>query len=176
MPSPTPNSATQFPKSAVSDGEFILFTPGNPGYVVIEGGGGSGTLPTKDAADATVGTNIPTVALLQGAENPSGKIEPLQVDTNNELITSSIGLSLNATGQVSVGATATQIIAANATRAGVLITNPSATVSVYIGLSGVTSSTGAILGPGQSLTLPVTSAVYGIVGTGTQTVSYVELV
>jgi hypothetical protein len=81
---------------------------------------------------------------------------------------------LNATGQVAVALTATQIIAAN-TRQGLLITNPS-TVTVFVGGSGVTASTGQELLAGQSLSLPVTSAVYGIVATGTQTVSYLEVV
>ena len=172
----TPDSGLQYPKTAVSDGNYILFTPGNPGYVVIEGGGGSGALPPSDKADGVVGSPIPSTAIVVAGESPSGAVEPLQVDANNKLIGSSIGLSLNATGQVSVGATATQIIAANTARAGILITNPSTSVTVYVGLSGVTAATGAILGPGTSMTLPTVSAVYGIVATSTQTVSYIELV
>jgi hypothetical protein len=81
---------------------------------------------------------------------------------------------LNATGQVPISLTATQIIAANA-RQGLLITNPS-TVTVFVGGSGVTAATGQELLAGQSLSLPVTSAVYGIVSTGTQTVSYLKVV
>lgn len=177
MPALTPDSGILYPKTAVSDGQFILFTPGNPGYVVIEGGGGSGTLPTSDAADGVIGSLIPTDAMLVAGENPSGETEPLQVDANNELITSSIGLSLNATGQTAVGyASAGLIIAANAARAGVLITNPSTTVSVYLGKSNVTTSTGAILGPGNSISIPTTSALYGIVASGTQNLSFLELV
>lgn len=83
-------------------------------------------------------------------------------------------VNINATGQVSVAATATQIIAANPSRQGVLVTNPSSSVTVYIGGSGVTTSTGAILPPLSSLTLPITGAIYGIVASSTQTVSYVE--
>lgn len=82
---------------------------------------------------------------------------------------------LNATGQVSVASTATLIIAAG-NRQGVLITNPSSTVTVYIGGSGVTTGNGQELLPGNSITLPVVSAVYGIVATGTQVVSYVEVI
>lgn len=172
----TPDSGLQYPKTAISDGNYILFTPGNPGYVVIEGGGGSGSLPTSDKADVTFGSPVSTTGILVAGENPSGNAEPLQVDANNKLIESSIGLGLNGTGQVSVGASSTQIIAANTARAGVLITNPSSTVTVYLGVTGVTTSTGAILGPNQSITLPVTSAIYGVVASSTQTVSYVELV
>lgn len=172
----TPNSGREFPKTAVSDGDYILFTPGNPGYVVVEGGGGSGTLPTSDAADGLIGSNIPNTAILVGGDNPSGKLEPLQVDANNELITSSIGLVLNSTNQVSVTSSGVLVIAANTARAGVLITNSSLTLTVYLGNSGVTTATGAILGPGQSITIPTVSAVYGVVTGSAVTVSYMELV
>jgi hypothetical protein len=100
------------------------------------------------------------------------------VNTSNELLVSAqyqAAGSLNATGQVSVGATATLIIAAN-TRQGVIITNPSSTTTVYIGGSGVTTSNGQELLPNQSLTLPVVSAIYGVVASSTQTVSYLEVI
>lgn len=100
------------------------------------------------------------------------------VNSNNQALISigtTVGGLLNATGQVSVGNTATLIIAAN-NRQGVLITNPSSTVTVYIGGSGVTTGNGQELLPGNSITLPVVSAVYGIVATSTQTISYVEVV
>lgn len=83
--------------------------------------------------------------------------------------------ALHNTGQVSVGSTPTLIIAAE-TRQGVLITNPSSTVTVYIGGVAVSTSNGQQLLPLQSLSLPVASAIYGIVATGTQTVSFVEVV
>jgi len=40
----------------------------------------------------------------------------------------------------------------------------------------VTTSTGAILGPGNSITIPTVSAIYGIVASGTQNLSFLELV
>jgi len=82
--------------------------------------------------------------------------------------------ALNATNQISVANTATLIIAANASRQGVLITNPSSSVTVYVGTASVTTSNGAILGPSQSIFLPMTSAFYGIISSSTQTVSYLE--
>ena len=143
-----------------------------PGIQKVGITGGTGVV-----LDAVIGAAAPANVLLMGAENPSSKAEPLQVDANNELITSSIGLALNSTGQSSVGyASAGLIIAANAARAGVLITNPSTTVTVYIGASNVTTATGAILGPGNSMTIPTVSAVYGIVASGTQNLSFLELV
>jgi hypothetical protein len=91
MPSPVPNSTIQFPKVIVTDGEFVLFTPGNPATVVIEGGGGSGTLPTADAADATVGSPTNTTVLVVGAQDPSGNTQPLKVDVSGNLLTSGGG-------------------------------------------------------------------------------------
>src|SRR5579859_1792462 len=115
--------------------------------------------------------------LILGLPDSSGGQNAADVDASNRLqvaVGTSTGGSMNATGQVSVGATATQIIAAS-TRQGVLITNPSTTVTVFIGGSGVTTGNGQELLPGGSLTLPVVSAVFGIVATGTQTISYVEV-
>lgn len=111
---------------------------------------------------------------------PDGNGSSYQADVNpaNEMVVAvatQTGGVLNGTGQVSVGNTATLIIAAN-TRQGVLITNPSSTVTVYIGGSGVTTGNGQELLPGCSLSLPVVSALYGIIATGSQTVSYVEVV
>jgi hypothetical protein len=83
--------------------------------------------------------------------------------------------NINSTGQVSVAATATQIIGSNSARQGVLITNPSTSVTVYIGASGVTASTGAILPPLSSVVIPVTGPIYGIVSSSTQNVSFLEI-
>lgn len=78
------------------------------------------------------------------------------------------------TGQVSVGTTATKICdAAPGARQTITIVNDS-TVDVFLGGSGVTTSTGVLLAgtKGQTLTLSFSGALYGIVGTGTETVSY----
>jgi hypothetical protein len=116
--------------------------------------------------------------LVLGVPDSAGGQYPADVDSSNRLlvnVATSAGGVLNSTGQVSVGNSATLIIAAG-TRQGVLITNPSSSVTVYIGGSGVTASNGQELLPGNSITLPVTSAVYGAVATGTQTVSFAEVV
>jgi hypothetical protein len=113
-----------------------------------------------------------------GLPDTSGSSYQADVNSSNELevaVATQTGGVLNATGQVSIGVTATLVISAN-TRQGVLITNPSSTVTVYIGGSGVTTSNGQELLPGCSITMPVVSAIYGIVATSTQTVSYLEVV
>lgn len=114
-----------------------------------------------------------------GTPDGAGASYQADVDSSNRLLvnvqTTAGGVG-NATGQVSVGASATQIIAAN-TRQGVVITNPSSSVTVFIGFSNaVTTSNGQELLPGNSITLPVVSAVWAIVATGTQTVSFLEVV
>lgn len=86
-----------------------------------------------------------------------------------------MSLGINQTGQVSVGTTPTLIAASNGLRYALLITNISSTVTVYIGNSAVTASNGQVLGPGQSLTIPVVGPVYGVVASGTQTVSFIEV-
>jgi hypothetical protein len=86
-----------------------------------------------------------------------------------------IGSSNLNPGQVSVGTTATQIIPSRAGRRAVTIINEG-TTDVRFGNSNVTTGNGALLSgtKGSTVTLPVSTAIYGIVGTGTQSVSYVE--
>lgn len=113
-----------------------------------------------------------------GIPDSNGASYQADVNSANDLlvaVASSTGGVLNGTGQVSIGSSATLILASNL-RQGLLITNPSATVTVYIGGSGVTISNGQALLPGCSITLPVVSAVYGVIATGTQSVSYTEVV
>lgn len=78
-------------------------------------------------------------------------------------------------GQVSVGSTATQILAANAARKRLVIINTGTTV-VYLGPAGVTTSTGHYLAgiAGYPVSIYTKAAIYGIVSSGTQTVTYWE--
>lgn len=160
------------------DPNYVLTMQGVSGGEPIPISPSASVTPTEDSADGTIGQPIGTIVILVGAKDNNGNFAPLQINSQGQLIVDSAATGvgvLNATGQVSVGNSATQIIAANTSRSGVVITNPSASTTIYVGTSGVTTSTGAILPPGSSLTLPVTSAVYGIVATGTQTVSYAEV-
>jgi len=81
-----------------------------------------------------------------------------------------------ATNQVSVGAAVTQIVAARSNRKGVLIVNHG-TTNVFVGVSGVTTGTGLLLTgtPGAALSMPTNAAVFGIVVSGSQIVSYMEV-
>ena len=81
------------------------------------------------------------------------------------------------TSQISVAATVggTQLVGANNNRSGVLIINHGTTV-VYLGESGVTTSTGIFLAgsAGASIAFATTSPIYGITASGSQTVSILE--
>lgn len=80
------------------------------------------------------------------------------------------------TNQVSITTSATLIVAARTTRRSVTVTNLG-TTAIYIGPSGVTTTTGSLLigTAGAAISIPTTAAVYGIVSSGTQSVSYIEV-
>lgn len=81
-----------------------------------------------------------------------------------------------ATGQITVTTTATQIVSANTDRRALLIVNHG-TTDVYIGTSSVATSDGVLLKgtAGANITVPGTMAVFGIVSSGTQAVSFIEI-
>ena len=89
-----------------------------------------------------------------------------------------VGSGAFATALASVGTSATQIVAARAGAIGtgriaVMLYN-NGSQAVFIGGSGVTSATGLPLGPGGSLTLNTTAAVYGVTASGTVNVGALE--
>ena len=92
----------------------------------------------------------------------------------------SVGAANFTPGQVSVGATSTLIAAARTGVSGtgrVAITVVNAgTTPVYLGGSGVTTSTGALLPGvlGATVTINTTAAIYGIVTTGSEAVTEFE--
>jgi len=103
-------------------------------------------------------------------------------DTNKLATTATASVSTSpgadnfATNQVSVTDSATAIVAARATQRAVLIINHG-TTDVYIGGAAVTTSTGILLAgtEGAAIGIGTTAAVYGIVASGSQTVSYIEI-
>jgi hypothetical protein len=80
------------------------------------------------------------------------------------------------TSTTSVGTTATKIPAtAQASRMMIKIVNLDATQAIYLGDSGVTTSTGWPLGPGaESDWIPCSGDIYGIVASGTATAASFE--
>lgn len=84
--------------------------------------------------------------------------------------------SVLAHSQISVGTIATLIVAANASRKGLIIRNNSPR-NVFLGGVGVTIASGYNLEPGaefQLTDLVTTAEIYGIVSLSTATVSYLE--
>lgn len=98
----------------------------------------------------------------------------LHANVDNVVATTRVGATLN-TAQVSVANVATLILASNANRKKLLLVNNGST-SVYIGNSGVTTTTGQLLLGMAGYPLPIyfTGAVYGISSSGSQTISYHE--
>lgn len=85
-----------------------------------------------------------------------------------------MGLAIK-TGKVTVATTVTLIAAARTGRKQLIIVNEG-TTDVRIGNKAITSTTGVLLNgaKGAQLVLETGSDVYGIVGAGTQAVSFIE--
>lgn len=91
------------------------------------------------------------------------------------VITTQLGAASIATGQATATTSASILVPARSGRISVTIENLGAT-DTFLGASGVTSSTGMLLvgTKGSAVTIYTQAAVYGIVGTGTQAVSFLE--
>ena len=75
--------------------------------------------------------------------------------------------------QTSVGTTATLLIAASTVNR-VAVIHPLSTTDLYLGASTVTTSNGFLLEKNDgymSITIPANETLYGIVATGTETVT-----
>lgn len=97
-------------------------------------------------------------------------------DTNGDYVGADKGSATIAVNQVSVAATATQIVASRTGRRSVTVVMHGST-NIFIGpTSGVTTSNGLLLigTAGAAVTFEYTGALYGIAATGSVTVSYVE--
>lgn len=143
---------------------------GNFQYAGVPITGTGKSTPTNDG----LAPLAPVMALL------GGDSQTLNSSTNGIYVTvtgGEGGAATLATNQVSVAATAggTVIAALRAGRNAITIINGGST-AVYIGVSGVSTTTGALLPgvAGAALTIPTTAAVYGITASGTQTVSFLE--
>lgn len=182
---------------------FQLDSSGNLQVNVKAGGGSGGTSSNFSATFPGTGTALGAEYLSSTPTYTSGQMVALQTTQAGSLHTTvdntnangaaaasasspvtpanlPVGAATLATGQVSVASTATQIVGARTGvsgtgRVSLTICNTS-TTAVYIGTSGVTTSTGQFLVgiAGACLTLNTQTAVYGIVSTGTETVSFSE--
>ncbi len=121
----------------------------------------------------TITSNADTVNYLRGTGNLA--TAEVVVAVNADGTSTSTRSSTIATNQATVATTATLIAAARTGRVSITIIN-GGTTDVLVGGSGVTTANGLLLTgtKGASVTINTSAAVYGIVGTGTQAVSYLE--
>lgn len=128
---------------------------------------GDASLVTLRALDLGDGTEIIQSAISSTSGNPVSPANPLPLV---EQYPSNI-----VTGQVTVGTTATLICAARPGRSSITMVQEGAT-DVRIGDGTVTLTTGCVLmgTPYTAFSIGGGAAIYGIVESGTQVVSYVE--
>jgi hypothetical protein len=133
----------------------------------------AGDLNTSIASIAGNGIAIarPGVLLVGIADGTAGTA----VGSINAALKVTEAGALNSFGQVSVTSAATSIIAANASRKSLTLSNPTGGVTAFIGSAAVTAATGFALNPGQTITINVVSAVFGITASTSQTVSFIEV-
>ncbi len=149
-------------------------TSGTAGFSKITDGT-NGPAAVKPASTAAAATDLSLVVQL--SPNGVGSAStPLSVVSNQ-----SVGSGSFATAQASPGVAATLIAAARTGVSGTgriaaIIINMS-TVPVFLGASGVTTTTGSYLAGvvGAAVVIPTTAAIYGVVGSGTGSVSVQEL-
>lgn len=138
---------------------------------------GAATAANQTTVQGTAGSPTTAVLTVQGVSG--GTVIPVS-QSPNSASAQSVGTAAFAATQVSVANTATLLAAARTGAPGtgrvdITIEN-FGTTDVFLGGSGVTTSTGMKLvgSPGAAITIPTTAAVYGIVATSTQTVSVLE--
>jgi hypothetical protein len=158
----------------------------NAAPVIIVGGNGNAADVTADGkleVDATITATAESTAEATAAAPTytEGQDAPISQDLAGHLRTRPLASGTMTATQVTVPATSNGILilAANAARKGATISNPGS-VSVYIqqAATGVTTSNGFAIPPGASYNIDsplYTGAVYGIVATGTNVVTVVEL-
>jgi len=78
-------------------------------------------------------------------------------------------------GAVTISTSATTIKASNGDRKRILIRNNHVSESLYIGDSGVTTSDGKEISPGQSIVLFTQDTIYGIADSSLDDVRYLEV-
>lgn len=123
--------------------------------------------------------NVPGANVFVTNTNANGAAAPASaspVTPSNQ----PVGSAAFAATQVSVGSTATSILSARTGVAGTgrvsaTVTNTT-TTAIYLGGAGVTTSTGQLLPGivGASVTINTTAAIFGIVATGSATVTALE--
>lgn len=77
-------------------------------------------------------------------------------------------------GQVYITGTATLVVPVNASRRSVTIKNQSPSVTIYVGKTGVTTTTGIELKAGESISIDFVGAIYAISESGLPVIGFIE--
>lgn len=108
--------------------------------------------------------------VMMGVDGGGGTVTTL----TPAMLSGGIGSSAPATGQIALSTTAAQLLPANSSRVSATICNLDASIVIFFGGSGVTTSTGQRLVAGQSHDVKTKAAVYAIAVSGTPTGAYVD--
>jgi hypothetical protein len=104
-----------------------------------------------------------------------GETEIVQLDNRGRQRIVLMSVGTLTTGQIAPGTTATSIIGVNLNRIRIVLTQMS-TTPVFIGASGVTSSTGDYIPGivGYMKVIRSSAALFGVVASGTGSISFAE--
>lgn len=141
-----------------------------------------GVSQTDDTAFTPAASTFAPIGAFADETSPDsvdeGDAGVLRMTLARLLIVAARGAPSMANGQVSVTSTATQIVAARATRRSATLVN-TGSEAVWVGVATVTTANGVKLAPdtgqgGGSVTMAFTGVVQGITASGTVTVAYFE--
>lgn len=134
----------------------VAVSPNN----VLKVGDGTTTLTMKAASTAAAAADVAAV---------------VAISPNNTVPVKQVAGAFTVT-QVSLSTSAAQIVAANTARQGLVIKNMDAAIVIYLGATGVTSSTGYPLAAGESVALSISSgAWFGVAASATPKVAAIEV-
>jgi hypothetical protein len=149
-----------------------------PEPVGVDGGS---VVPGTMHIGATNSTNAAKMLALQA--DPANSNALLTEDVN--LTSGSAVTKINggptgaptvATGQVSVSSSsATQVVATGPTNRSSVIKNTDASITMYVGVSGVTSATGMPLKAGESVSIDTTAAIYCKAASGSPVAAFITV-
>lgn len=127
--------------------------------VLLLGMFGGGLLLAADnfSQSGTRTTGTSDVAILRATDN-SGVQTPHVIVAGTASIT---------TAQRTLSTSASVVLAADNGRHSALIRNLDTTISIYVGATGVTSTTGMLLKAGESITITSKAALYAVAASGT---------
>ena len=109
------------------------------------------------------------------SQNLTGDLRVIAKQSTSPWIVAQNGPSNIATGQVSITSGGVLIANSRSGRLDITVVNDGA-IDVYVGPSGVTTGTGLLLRgiAGAAVTITTAAAVYGIVSSTSQTISFME--